>query len=312
MEIAHLKEFVTLASHLKLASAARELFMSPSTLSQHITSLEREMGVELFSRANGLEFTEAGVAALEHAQKILFEYAGLLSLRTTVGQGSVHLSLPNYHVGQIPLAQAREPFLASHPGVKVTLATNELQGDDPIEILRSGASDLSVLHIVRGCGYAIEDKLPEGIASIPLAPFRCVFVTTDTHPLASTPVLTPQDLAGGTLTLRLCPVSSVLADGVTRVLNSLGAPMRVLMRHCTRNTDAFLGDLGSMFVLWFEALDTPLEPPWPHTTVHRLDREIIADTYLLYLPARLDALQLAYLDAVRGLYAGNVEDCGEG
>lgn len=307
MDIAHLKEFVTLASHLKLASAARELFMSPSTLSQHITSLEKEMGVELFSRVNGFELTDAGVAALEHAQKILFEYTGLLSLRETIGRGSVRLSLPNYYLGQVPIAQARDAFLATHPGTKVALTTNDLQGDDPIEILRSGASDLSALYVVRGCGYTIEDKIPAEVAYVPLMPFRCVFVTTDAHPLASQPLVTPHDLAGGTLTLRLCPVSSVIADGVTRVLNALGAPMRVLLRHYARNTDAFLGDLGSMFVLWFEALDTSLEPPWPHTTIHRLDREIIADTYLLYLPERLDELQLAYLDAVRHLYAGKQE-----
>ena len=90
MDIAHLKEFVTLASHMKLTSAARALFMSPSTLSQHISALEREVGADLFNRPNGFELTAKGEAVLEHAQKILYEYNGIqarLHRRLRPGQG---------------------------------------------------------------------------------------------------------------------------------------------------------------------------------------------------------------------------------
>lgn len=78
MKLSYLKEFVVLAGYSKLTSAARMLHMSPSTLSQHVAALEKEIGCELFSRDGGFALTRAGEATLDHAQKILFEYSMLL------------------------------------------------------------------------------------------------------------------------------------------------------------------------------------------------------------------------------------------
>ena len=300
MDIAHLREFVTLASYLKLTSAARELYMSPSTLSQHVSALEKEVGTELFVRLNnGLSLTPQGESTLEHAQKILFEYNALLSDCTRISsERVVQLNMPNYHYLKSAIIAAREPFLAAHPGCRVVLSTNEHQNDNPFEIIADGSSDVSALYIVRGCGYTIEDKLPEGTAYVPLVPQRCVFVSSANHPLAGKETLTAHDLNGTTVVLKLCPICLLLMDGVTRVLNSHGALVRVLFRKAARNADILLNDLGDSFMQWFESLDGTPDPSLPDLPVHRFEHELIADSYLLYRPDRLDDLQRAYLDTV--------------
>lgn len=79
MNVTYLKEFVVLAGYTKLTSAAKAMYISPSTLSQHITALEKEIGCELFTRTpDGFLLTREGEAALAHAQNIIFEYGALL------------------------------------------------------------------------------------------------------------------------------------------------------------------------------------------------------------------------------------------
>lgn len=104
MRLSYLKEFVGLASYTKLTTAARALHMSPSTLSQHLAALEKEVGCELFSREGGFTLTREGETALDHAQKILFEYGEMLRDCASSTEKALRLSFPEFDVCQPPLA----------------------------------------------------------------------------------------------------------------------------------------------------------------------------------------------------------------
>ena len=72
MELQRLRLFVAAAKAGGFSQAAREEFMSHSTLSRAVAGLERELGVELFRRNNhGLELSYAGALLLEEAEKLL-------------------------------------------------------------------------------------------------------------------------------------------------------------------------------------------------------------------------------------------------
>jgi DNA-binding transcriptional LysR family regulator len=70
MEIEVLHEFAELAERLNFRAAALALNLSQSSLSRHISDLEHELGVKLFSRVGQLTLTYAGEILLEEASNI--------------------------------------------------------------------------------------------------------------------------------------------------------------------------------------------------------------------------------------------------
>lgn len=74
MELTPLRYFVKLADVLSFTEAARELFITQSTLSQSIKQLEAELGTPLFDRVGKKVYlTDSGLDFLSHARKALEE-----------------------------------------------------------------------------------------------------------------------------------------------------------------------------------------------------------------------------------------------
>ncbi len=75
MEIERLSEFVCLAETLNYRMAAQRCYISQSTLSKHITSLEQELGCQLLVRTKAdISLTPYGKTLLDHAGRILDVY----------------------------------------------------------------------------------------------------------------------------------------------------------------------------------------------------------------------------------------------
>ncbi len=71
MDTTRCHEFVVLAQTCNYLQAADQLFISQSTLSKHIKSLERDLGVELFNRTTRhVQLTEHGRVFLPFARRI--------------------------------------------------------------------------------------------------------------------------------------------------------------------------------------------------------------------------------------------------
>lgn len=71
MDTERCREFVVLAQTCNYLQAADQLFISQSSLSKHIKALERELGVELFSRTTRrVQLTERGRVFLPFARKL--------------------------------------------------------------------------------------------------------------------------------------------------------------------------------------------------------------------------------------------------
>ena len=72
MNVDHLLEYVELAKHLNFTETARLLNMTQPTLSKHISALESELKIELFSRTkDGLRLTNEGTTLLPYAYKVV-------------------------------------------------------------------------------------------------------------------------------------------------------------------------------------------------------------------------------------------------
>ena len=72
MELNHVKEFIALTKTENYLEAAENLFISQSSLSKHIKSLETELGTSLFDRTTRqVKLNEAGKVFLKYAQQLI-------------------------------------------------------------------------------------------------------------------------------------------------------------------------------------------------------------------------------------------------
>ncbi len=72
MDVKHLKYILMIAREKNISRAAEKLYMSQSSLSYVVTTLEKELGTPLFLRhKNGIELTEAGEKYVKAAEKVV-------------------------------------------------------------------------------------------------------------------------------------------------------------------------------------------------------------------------------------------------
>ncbi len=72
MDVRHLNYIIAIAQQKNMTRAAQELFVTQSSLSQHLARLEKELGTPLFFRTkNELVLTPAGELYVEAAEKVV-------------------------------------------------------------------------------------------------------------------------------------------------------------------------------------------------------------------------------------------------
>jgi DNA-binding transcriptional LysR family regulator len=103
MEIKQLEVFAAVAKNLSFSKAAEELFISQSTVSSHISSLEKTLGVQLLIRnTKGVSLSKAGVGFLTYTQKILsLKEQALMSVNAANYEGSIDIvssTIPAQHL----------------------------------------------------------------------------------------------------------------------------------------------------------------------------------------------------------------------
>jgi DNA-binding transcriptional LysR family regulator len=121
MNLARLEVFVTVCTTGSFTRAADHLGITKSAASQHVATLERELGVQLLHRSTRhLAPTDAGAALLEEGQALL-DQAQRLAERT-MGQaarltGVLRLTSAEDTAGQV--APLIAEYVRLHPGMQV-------------------------------------------------------------------------------------------------------------------------------------------------------------------------------------------------
>jgi len=183
MDIKTLKSFITVAKHKSFSEAARELHTVQPAISRHISSLETELGVNLFNRnSRDVAITPAGEQLLKDATAIL---ALTAQAKTQVKRAH------NGQVGTLNIAylsSACLSFMATlvrayksqFPQVHVTLF--EMTATEQIEALKNEQVDI-----------AFSRPLPSSIADEFTS--HCIYTDTlvaivsQSHQLADQPVI---------------------------------------------------------------------------------------------------------------------------
>ena len=126
------KYFLTVCQLGTINGAARRLFISQQSLSQHIRKLEAELGVQLFHRDNPLVLTEAGECVRKACQSVLDTMEEMeRELAACRGQTVSQLTIGMLDYGTPDfMPPLMELFLRQEP--HVLLGTKELYQDDPL------------------------------------------------------------------------------------------------------------------------------------------------------------------------------------
>ncbi|WP_166969523.1 LysR family transcriptional regulator [Brevibacterium atlanticum] len=146
MNLDQLTSFIEVADTGHFTRAAASLHLAQPSLSRQISTLEKELGAELFHRAHGhITLTDAGKTLLPTAKRMLAdaeavrrdmdELAGLRRGRVRLG------ATPTLCVSLV--AEAISSFHREHPGVELELM--EKGSRELVEALAAGGLDLALI-----------------------------------------------------------------------------------------------------------------------------------------------------------------------
>lgn len=171
MEIQHIREFLTLAKCGNYLAAAEELFISQSTLSKHIMSLEKEFGFSLFNRTTRkVHLTQYGEMFLPYAQRIIdadVEFRNEMTAVKNTVRDSIRLGVipafSAYHMEDAILEyKSRFPHFP--------LSLEEGSNEALISCLRNGTCNIILMR-------SYEDAPPPEIVTIPLLKDQLSLIT---------------------------------------------------------------------------------------------------------------------------------------
>jgi DNA-binding transcriptional LysR family regulator len=186
IDFTKLQTFLHVAQSMSFSDAATQLHLTQPTISHHIKTLERDLGVELFDRSgSGLRLTEAGSLLLPRARKLVRETFEIQQMMESlderiVGQLRIACSTTT---GKYILPQFAARFHEQHPGVNISV----LRCTSPLVVpqLLKEEADLGVVSY---------DACGDGMECQEFFNDHIILIVPANHPWASRQYIDPSDL----------------------------------------------------------------------------------------------------------------------
>lgn len=176
MTFEQLEFFVLIERYKNFSKAAEENYLSQSTLSKRIKSLEKELGVELFVRmARSVELTNAGKEFSLFVHRVLNEHYQMRQTLKSYGKSRQKLVISTIPLpAQYGLMKVISSFCKHYTSVDVELV--EQNTDSALKSLEQGISDMSFIR---------SRFVPDGEYGVyPLMKDELVLVVRSDHELA--------------------------------------------------------------------------------------------------------------------------------
>jgi LysR family transcriptional activator of glutamate synthase operon len=188
MEINYLREFVVLAQTCNFMDAAEILFSSQSSLSKHIKSIEKELGVPLFDRTTrNVQISKYGQLLLPYAKQI----ADLQDKYNAVLQSCIETDREILTLGSIKA-------LAQYNITDIFVDFKKSQSQSTINILQGSTENLKEMLRQKKCELAFirqSNEVDDDLVKIPYATDTLVAVLPAGHPMAKLKPIKLQMLA---------------------------------------------------------------------------------------------------------------------
>ena len=121
MNILSVQYFLAVVEEGNISAAARKLFISQQTLSEHVKKLEAELGTPLFKRGRNLALTLAGESFVYNARELIKQYDTLLNDVQSITQerrSRITIAIPTYST-PVALTDIIMNYQAKYPQYEV-------------------------------------------------------------------------------------------------------------------------------------------------------------------------------------------------
>ncbi|MGG7570793.1 LysR family transcriptional regulator [Streptomyces sirii] len=187
MNLDAVRTFVAVADAGQFQEAAAQLSITQQAVSKRVSTLERDLGVRLFTRtARGARLTIDGQAFLPHARDLL---RAVERAAASVRPGSRALRVDVIGRQLAPAALLRD-FHRAHPGTALDVVTL-FDADAALAAVRSGTIDASF----RAVTLPVR-QLPDGIEAARVLHEPIQLLTGPAHRFAAAGSVAPAQLAG--------------------------------------------------------------------------------------------------------------------
>ena len=189
MNVIKFQILVLIDRYNKVTDVARELQMKQPTVSFHMKSLEKDMGVPIYSAQQGrMMLTDAGRAILPHAKQILAltdTVKRTVQQFSSLGQGDVLIQADSLAAENV-LPEVMSRFASEYPGITVR---SSLIGDS------SGEGNAEDSFLLARTEKQPLPQEPESSDYVLLQQDQLVLVSAKDHPLLMSNSVKPSDLS---------------------------------------------------------------------------------------------------------------------
>jgi DNA-binding transcriptional LysR family regulator len=273
MDLEAVRTFVAAADLGQFQGAADDLEVTQQAVSKRIATLEKELGVRLFTRtARGAQLTVDGQAFLPHARALLHAAERAIAA-VRPDQRPLRVDVPGRRFGPARLLRA---FLHARPGTELDVVTLA-DANAAIAAIDAGTIDASLRAL-----SVPPRRLPAGIAHMRALDEPHQLLTGPRHRLAGEKSVTPAQLAGHRIWMPTLPAGAEWADYFDALAAAFG--LRIERTHPDFGTEplwdviadsadiaTFVGE--QMQLAWPEGHDLRRIPvrapaiPYPHSLI---------------------------------------------
>lgn len=188
MNLNQLEYFVSAAENLNFTKAARECFISQTAITQQMQSLEKTLGVSLFTRdKHHIELTAAGQVYLKEAKVILRRSDEAMRLARMASQGTDGEMTIGFisGFGQSDCYEMLRGFHDVFPNIKLKFVRNTMSG--LMELIQRNECDLV---------FSVQPHLRDDadVNRLYIKSYPLFVAMSNNHPLAQKPELACKEL----------------------------------------------------------------------------------------------------------------------
>ena len=219
MDLDAVRTFVAAAEAGQFQEAAGALSITQQAVSKLISTLEKDLGVRLFTRtARGARLTIDGQAFLPHARELL-RVADRADASVRPGRRALRVDVVNRRIASAVLLQ---DFYRAHPDIDLDVVTLDADVDAATAAVEAGTID-ATFH-----GVPPQQHLPDGINTAPVINESHELLVGPRHPLANSRTVTPAQLAGHRIWMPGLAARGEVADYYAELAAAFGLTIDML------------------------------------------------------------------------------------